>query len=382
MPDRRRRDGLRVALLSPCYWPEVRRGTERFVRDLATGLLRRGHRPTLITSHPGLPSRSLEDGLAVIRLSRPPERPLERARFESYLTHVPFSYGALSGGRYDVAHAVYPTDALAAARWRRRTGRPALLSYMGIPSPEWLDAARGRREILRRAIGGCDATLVLSDHAADAMRDSLGHIPRVIAPGADLAVFQPAASRAERPTLVCSAAPEVERKHVRLLIDAFSLLRRQRADARLVLSRPRDARAALALGIDTTVRLDGVEWANLDDQGALVRAYSEAWVSVLPSVGEAFGLVLVEALACGTPVVGHAHGALPEVIDRPEIGRLFEPLEPEPLSRALSEALDLAGDPETALRCRARAEEFSTDVCVENYVSLYRELIAASARAA
>ena len=32
-------DQLRVALLSPCYWPEVRRGTERFTRDLADGLM-------------------------------------------------------------------------------------------------------------------------------------------------------------------------------------------------------------------------------------------------------------------------------------------------------------------------------------------------------
>ena len=43
----------RIALLSPCFWPEVRRGGERFTRELADGLLARGHHPELITSHPG-----------------------------------------------------------------------------------------------------------------------------------------------------------------------------------------------------------------------------------------------------------------------------------------------------------------------------------------
>jgi glycosyltransferase involved in cell wall biosynthesis len=364
---------LSVALLSPCYWPEVRRGTERFARELATGLLTRGQQPSLITSHPGPPRRRTEDGLPVLRLPRPPQRPLEQAHFESYLTHVPLTYLALRARDPDVAHALYPTDALAAARWHRRTGGPALLSYMGIPSGEWLDSARGRRGILRRAIDGCDTVVVLSRHAAEALVQSLDHEPRVIPPGVDLNAFKPAAARAQRPTLLCSAAPEVPRKNVGLLIEAFASLRRAIPEARLILCPPRDTAAALRTGID--LEAPGVEWVNLDDRESLARACGEAWVAVLPSLGEAFGLVLVEALACGTPVVGYAHGAIPEIIDSPAIGRLFEPLEPEPLERALREALELAQDPDTARRCRARAAEFSTERCTDRYLALYRELL-------
>src|SRR5437764_70764 len=73
---------LQVGLPSPCYWPEVRRGGERFVRELGDGLIARGHRPTLITSHPGLPSRRVEEGMPVLRLPRPPQRRLLRRRYE------------------------------------------------------------------------------------------------------------------------------------------------------------------------------------------------------------------------------------------------------------------------------------------------------------
>jgi glycosyltransferase involved in cell wall biosynthesis len=362
---------LRVALASPCFWPEVRRGGERFVRELADGLLVRGHRPRLITSHPGPPRRTVEDGLPILRLPRPPHGPLLRRMYEPYMTHVPLSYAALRLGDYDLAHAVYPTDALAAARWRRRSGRPAVLSYLGVPSRAWLHERR-RLEVLRAAVRGCDAVVALSRHAAEQFERSLGYQAPVIAPGVDLRAFGPAATRAASPTIVCSAAVEEPRKQVGLLVGAFELVRRELPDARLVLSRPREIQDARRAGVP--VDAAGVEWRNLDDRAALAREYGSAWVSVLPSHGEAFGLVLVEALACGTPVVGYDDGGISEIIDRPGIGRLFDRLAPAALAQALLEAIELSAVAETVSRCRGRAEELSVDRCTESYLALYREL--------
>jgi glycosyltransferase involved in cell wall biosynthesis len=364
---------LRVGLLSPCYWPEVRRGGERFTRELADGLLARGHRPTLITSHPGAPSHKIEQELPVLRLPRPPQGQLLRRRCAPYLTHVPLSYLALRSSDYDLAHAVAPGDALAAGRWRRRTGRPALLSYMGIPDRRGLCEFRWGLEVMVRALKQTDAVVALSAHAAQAFRHSLGYEARVIAPGVDLGAFRARAGRHAEPTIVCSAAPEVPRKNVGVLIEAFALVRKQRPSARLVLSRPRDASAARDAGLDLDA--PGVELRDLDDRDTLARAYAEAWAAVLPSVDEAFGLVLIEALACGTPVVGFAHSAIPEVIDRPEIGRLFHQLQAPALAEAMLETLELASDPSTAAHCRARAEDFSIDRCIERYLALYAELL-------
>ena len=358
---------MNVALLNPCYWPEVRRGSERFARELADGLLARGHRPRLITSHAHRPSFADEDGLEVVRSWRPPSGRLRRRGWEDHLTHLPFTYLQLLRGDDDVAHALYPTDALAALRWKARTGRPVILSFMGIPHRAWLAARRGRTGAVVRAMRGADAVVALSETAAGAFERWLGVRPRVIAPGVDLEAFAPGPGRAAVPTILCAADHTQPRKRVALLVEAFRLVRRERPDARLVLSRVRGRPAPAG---------DGVEERDLDDRATLAAANREAWVAVLPSIGEAFGLVALEALACGTPVVASDRDALPEVVASPDYGRLFAGDEPGPLAAALLEALELAADPATPAACRARAEQFSTDRCAEAYLALYEEVVA------
>jgi glycosyltransferase involved in cell wall biosynthesis len=363
---------LRVALLTPCFWPEVRRGSERFARELASGLIARGHQPRLLTSHPGPTSFSEEDGLPIVRHRRPPDGLLRRARLEDHLTHVPRSYRSLTRGDDEVAQALFVTDAVAAGRWSARTGRPSVFSYMGIPDRPGLEHRRLRAGLTRRAVHTCSAVTALSRAAAQAFRSELGVDPRVIHPGVDLAAFSPAQRRAEEPTIFCAADLREPRKRVPLLVEAFRAVRRERPGARLVLSRPGDPVAAERFQRDHP----DVELADVDDRAELARAYGEAWVSALPSEGEAFGLVLAEGLACGTPGVASHTGGMPEVIDRPEVGRLFSGGSPEDLARALIEALELAEDPGTARACVDRARVFSLDRCVESHLQLYRELLA------
>ena len=363
---------LRPALLAPAFWPEVRRGGERLVRELADELIARGHSPQLLTSHPGRPSRTVEDGLPIVRSWRPPAQRLRRREFEDYLTHVPFSYLELVRGDFDIAHATHHPDAVAAARWSARTGRPSILTFLGVPTRVGIAQRRLRAELLVRATRDCSATVAISRTAADGFRRWLGVEARVIYPGVDLDAFQPGGQRAPAPTIVCLADAAAENKRVPLLIDGFVRARRSRPDARLLLQRPADP----ALAARLAAAGEGVELVDPGpDRAELAELYRNAWVSALPSWGEAFGLVLVEALACGTPVVGSDLGALPEVVNGDSIGRLFSGADPDALAHALLGALELAEDPGTADACRARAQGFSTERMGEEYERLYRELL-------
>jgi len=363
------RTPLAVALMNPFFWPEVRRGSERLMHDLAVDLLSLGDRPRVITSHPGRPGTTVEDGFPVVRNWRPPEKPLTLRSVEPHLSHVPFSYRSLARGEDDVAHAFYPTDALAALRWGRRTGRPSIFSYMGIPSRQVLARNRLRKTILEQAIAETDAVTALSRAARDGLWRWFGVEAPVVYPGVDLAAFSPGGRRAEHPTVACAGAADDGRKRIGLLVRAFALVRAQRPSARLLLTRPDAPELARELDEQPGVEL-------VPKEHSVEAMFQEAWATGLASRDEAFGLVLVESMACGTPVFGAREGGIPEIVDRPEVGRLFDGDDEREVARTVLETLELAEDPGTAAACRARAEAFDTLSGARAYSDLYRQLIA------
>ncbi|HWO64259.1 MAG TPA: glycosyltransferase family 4 protein [Umezawaea sp.] len=102
----------------------------------------------------------------------------------------------------------------------------------------------------------------------------------------------------------------------------------------------------------------------------LVRLVGSATVAVVsPRWEEPYGLVVAEALACGTPVAGFARGALPEVLDE-HSGVLATPDDVAGLATAITRAASLDRD-----AARHRAETTcSVDRMVDGYVRMYREL--------
>jgi glycosyltransferase involved in cell wall biosynthesis len=356
----------RVALCHPTYWPEVRRGAERLVHDLAGGLASRGHEVRIVTSHPARPARGVEDGVEVVRLWRPPDGRLRRRLLDDHLPLLPLTYAELTFGHDEVVQALQAPDAVAAARWSRDTGRPSVYAHMGIPHRVWLTARRTRLRLVETAVTRCTAVTALSEHARDAFWTWLGVEARVIPPPVDTDAFRPGGERTEEPTIVCAADATEPRKRVGLLVEAFVRVRREHPRARLLL----DVWPAGAVP-DPERGLDAVDMMDLPTR------YRSAWVSALPSWGEAFGLVLAEALACGTPVVGADREGIPEVLGGDDrVGRLFTGDDPPALARALLEAIELARDPATVTACRERAATFSVPRCAARHEALYAELTA------
>src|SRR5205814_7092459 len=122
----------------------------------------------------------------VVLNRRPPDGLMLRRGFQPNLSHVPLSFLSLVRGDDALAHAFFPTDAAAALCWARRTGRPAVFSYMGIPQRGTLASRRLSVRLVTDAVTRSDAVLALSDAAAGEMERWLGVRPRVIHPGVDL----------------------------------------------------------------------------------------------------------------------------------------------------------------------------------------------------
>ena len=93
-----------------------------------------------------------------------------------------------------------------------------------------------------------------------------------------------------------------------------------------------------------------------------------------PRWDEPYGLVVAEALACGTPVAAFARGAIPEILT-PDCGALARPDDVQDLARAVVRAVGLSRS-----ACRARAEA-ACDVrrMITAYEKLYGEMIQAAA---
>jgi len=174
----------------------------------------------------------------------------------------------------------------------------------------------------------------------------------VVGGGVDLGEFAPTESRAPTPTLLFPADVNEPRKNFPLLLEALAILRDRLPDVQLWLAGSGDPEPSLAAASararDAVVRLGVGELSDLP------RLYSKSWATVLPSSGEAFGLVVLESLACGTPVVTLDDGGPAELV-RPGVGALANGTAAS-LADACEQALALAQDADTVERCRAAAE--------------------------
>ena len=134
---------------------------------------------------------------------------------------------------------------------------------------------------------------------------------------------------------------------------------------------------ARQLGIEPRLRITGrVETAEL------LRLYARATLVVVPSLYEGFGLPAAEAMACGTPVVATAAGALPEVMGIGGGGVLVPPGDPDALAKGILGLLEQPRNrADLGALARARVvETFSWPRVAEATVGVYRELLAERAR--
>lgn len=365
---------MRVAVVHPYPWPEVRRGAERYLDDLSGYLAGTGHEVTIVTGTHGVPSRTVDTtGVACQRLSHISRG--GRLNLGEVETFGVRALQALLRLRPDVVHAFTPSAALAG----RLAARPTLYTVLGHPTADQLPVDVLPRWLFRTASRRATVTAVLSHASADELRRTVGRQGIVLPPGVRSEPFPPALGpRRGSPRLLFSASLADHRKRADLAVAVLARLLERRPDARLWLSGEGDPRGVLAYADELGPKVrDAVDVLGPGAPEDVPARYRDASVTLLPSEHEAFGLALLESLASGTPVVCPRAGGMPEIVGDAEVGVVADVASPEALAGAVEQALVLAADPATPTRCAARAELWSwEDTVGPAHVRLYEAMAA------
>ena len=272
------------------------------------------------------------------------------------------------------AHYFYP-DGVAAAMLGRALGRPVVISARGTDVNLLPDYALPRRQILWAA---AQASAIIS--VSEALKQRMIGIGiaaekiTVLRNGVDSDLFAPAdrdVVRTElgltRPTMVAvgnvlvSKGQDVAIRSLTILEDTELLIVGAGADE--------GSFRSLAHNLNVA---DRVRFVGRVNQGDLARYFSAADVSVLASLREGWPNVLLESMACGTPVVASNVGGVPEIITRPETGRIMTDRTPQALADAV---LSLRAAPPPRQTVRAYAEGFGWGETARAQAALYAGVV-------
>lgn len=356
---------MRIALTNTHAWPEVRRGSESLLQTLGTWLGGRGHDVRVIAG--ASRRRAYEiDGLRYRTV--PGTRALARVHrdLDEVTTALPGLARAIRAAAPDVVHALHFVDATAADLARR----PYLVFYGGIALPESFRGYPLRRRLFRHASAHAGAVVCPSLAVQTHLRDAYGIRADVIPNGIDSSSFAERVAR-ETDVVLCPATADDHRKRVEVLVRAFASLVHAGADVRLVLAGAASENTRRRLAGAAGAAAGRIEFAGTLDDHELRRRYAGAAVTCLPSLNEAFGLVLIESLASGTPVVGADHGAIPEIVT-PGTGLTFPADDADRCADALRTVMGWwEHDTDLEQRCRDRAGDFDWDRIGPLYEALY-----------
>jgi glycosyltransferase involved in cell wall biosynthesis len=165
------------------------------------------------------------------------------------------------------------------------------------------------------------------------------------------------------------------RKNVTTLIEAYAQFRRRTGlpHKLLIVGKPKYKYEAIFTALQRSGYAQDVIWAGFVPDGELPRYYCAAEVFVFPSLYEGFGLPVLEAMACGTPVISSSAACLPEVVG--DGGILADPRLPHEFAGALERVL---GDAKYAEQLRARglrrAAQFTWEQTARATLAVYEEV--------
>lgn len=384
---------MRICIVTTVFPRRMGDGEGAFIWQHALGMKKLGHEIKIIAMHsPGTLRHELFDGVPVVRV--PYWWPERAQRLRRVGGGIPINvrgsklaklqlgtlFAALAtqvigfGRQSDLIHANFTIAAGASLLGKPVHRRPVVITVHGsdiFQGPSYPLGGAFTKAVLQNS----DAVVAVSG----ALRE------RAVAIGAStsrctvvpnsvdtefFAVARPGWSA--RDDHIMFVGSLIKRKGIDYLLQAFAMIETALPETMLLIvgeGPELDALKLLAveLGIAARVRFTGML-----DRVSVRKFMQGARVLVLPSTEEGQGVVMLEALACGTPVIGTAVGGIPEVIE-PTVGRLIPPRDVAALGDAL---LDLCNDDvrwnEMSIHARRLIEEvYSPAVVARQYDAIY-----------
>ncbi len=411
---------MRIAMLSVHSSPLARLGGKEaggmnvYVRELSREFGRRGIAVDIFTRAQTYNAPTvvpIDRGVRLIHVRAGPPAPYDKNRLLDYLPEFIGRVRCFADGEdlhYDIIHSHYWVSGEAALALRRSWGAPVVHMFHTLGAMKNL-VARGDQDRETRERVAIEARIL---HEADAIVAATpldraqmvwhygagGSRTHIVPAGVDLRRFQPRDTAMARTMLNLPLAPHriillVARieplKGIDALIEASALLVQHHPEWRGALTalivgggseeerthwnteqRRLDA-IRQRLGVTDIVRFAGAQ-----PQERLPLYYTAADVVTMPSHYESFGMVALEALACGRPVIATNAGGPAFIIEDGVSGLLTPPSDPPTLARHLEHLL-LNDDERATLgaAARERALRFGWEHIACDILSIYRDLL-------
>ncbi|MEV0251568.1 glycosyltransferase [Nocardia sp. NPDC050712] len=350
---------MKIAMVAECASPLTElgggpaSGRTVAIGALATALVRAGHEVTVYTRRQDPHTRTevcAREGYRVVHVPAGPPRPLPRDQILPYLGEFgTFLRKHWALRRPDVVHAHFWMSALAAELAARSHALPVVVSFHGLGTVRrrfhGLADTSPRPRIRFERLIATRATQVLATCTDEVGELSRMGIPRfrisVVPGGVDPSTFTPDGGAATRhqPHRILAVGRLVRRKGFDLAVRALADL----PETELVIAggavdedldadaeTRRLRRLAADCGVSERLRMLGPV-----SHAAMPRLYRSADVVLCTPWYEPFGLVPLEAMACGKPVVATAVGGMLDTVLDGVTGRLVAPSEPATIARAV-----------------------------------------------
>ncbi len=302
-------------------------------------------------------------------LKRRTERRIDAMQPDVIHSHGPAVMGihAVKAARHSNAPLLFTYHTMLQDSLHFVTTSPLAQAIVGRLLPVWL------RWYFRRCQG-----IIAPSHAAAREISHYAEVPiEVIPTGINLECFQQADGALIRQRhdlhgpVVLHVGRIVQEKNLDLLIQAAPHVLKEASDATFVVVGDGPYADVVQQHVEQEDLTDSFLFTGFIPDDELPGYYAAADVFAFPSTYETQGIVAVEAMATGTPVVAAAARSLPELIDDGENGFLFQSGSPQALADGIIEAMDA----DVAAAARQTAEEFSRNRCTDRLIRYYERFL-------